>query len=88
MIASVFVGTSVDGFIARPFVLEAMLEAGIAAVIALGLLFGLQQAVSLRLTDLRFLPLTWAAGFVGATLVLAWGAASVGLGRVLRAVGP
>jgi cell division transport system permease protein len=77
-----------DGFIARPFVLEAMLEAGIAAVVALALLFGLQQAVALRLTDMRFLPLTWSAAFVGATLLLAWGAASVALGRVLRAVGP
>jgi cell division transport system permease protein len=77
-----------DGFIARPFVLEAMLEAGVAALLALALLFGIQQAANLRLTDLRFLPLPWAGAFVGATLLLAWGAASTALSRVLRAVGP
>jgi cell division transport system permease protein len=77
-----------DGFIARPFVLEAMLEAGLSALLALALLFGIQQAASLRIVDMRFLPPTWAAAFVGATLLLAWGAASTALSRVLRAVGP
>jgi cell division transport system permease protein len=76
-----------DAFIARPFVLEAMLEALIAAVISLGMLFAFEQAVASRMVGVVFLPWTWALAFAGAALALAWLAASLALSRVLRAVG-
>jgi len=77
-----------DRFIAWPFVLEAMFEAGIAAVLALAAVFGLQQALAARLIGVVFLPPVWALAFVGAAVALAWFAAWMALSRVLRAVGP
>ncbi len=77
-----------DRFIAAPFVLEAMFEALIASLLALGTLFALQQAIVTRLVTLVFFSPLWIAGFVGATIGLAWLAASLALSRVLRAVGP
>ena len=77
-----------DSFVARPFVLEALFEALIAAVLSLGLLFGFQQAIAGQLmAGVVFLPWTWIAAFAGATLALAWLAATLALSRVLRAVG-
>jgi len=77
-----------DAFIARPFVLEAMLEGLIAAVLSLGLLFGLQQAVASQwMSSVVFIPWTWVGGFAGATLALAWLAATLALSRVLRSAG-
>jgi cell division transport system permease protein len=77
-----------DGFVARPFVIEALIEAAIAAAIALGLLFGFDRAISFQLmSGVVFLPWTWVLAFAGATLALAWLAASLALSRMLRSVG-
>ena len=77
-----------DRFIAWPFVLEAMLEAGLAAVLALVGVFAMQQALAARLIGLVFLPPVWALAFVGVAVALAWFAAWLALARVLRTVGP
>jgi cell division transport system permease protein len=77
-----------DRFIATPFVLEAVAQALFASLLALGALFGLQQAVASRLAAIVFFSPLWIAGFLGATVALAWFAASLALSRVLRAVGP
>jgi len=77
-----------DGFIAWPFVLEAMFEAALSAVLALAAVLGLQQALASRLMGLAFLPPVWAATFLAAAVALAWIAAWLALSRVLRAVGP
>ena len=77
-----------DRFIAWPFVLEAMFEAGLSAVLALVAVFGAQQAVASRLIGVVFLPPLWALAFVGAAIALAWMAAWMALSRVLRGVGP
>jgi cell division transport system permease protein len=77
-----------DRFIAAPFVIEAVLEALVASLLALGILFALQQAIVTRLMTVLFFSPLWIAGFVGVTLFLAWLAASLALSRVLRAVGP
>jgi cell division transport system permease protein len=77
-----------DRFIATPFVLEAVAQALIASLLALGALFALQQAVASRLAAIVFFSPVWIGGFLGATVALAWFAASLALSRVLRAVGP
>jgi cell division transport system permease protein len=77
-----------DGFIAWPFVLEAMLEAGLAALLALAAVFGMQQALSAQLIGLAFLPWAWALAFIGVSVALAWFAAWLALARVLRTIGP
>ena len=77
-----------DRFIATPFVIEAVVEALVAALLALATLFGLQQAVAIRLVTVVFFSPLWLAGFIGGTIALAWMAASLALSRVLRAVGP
>ncbi|MBI1798495.1 MAG: ABC transporter permease [Candidatus Eisenbacteria bacterium] len=76
-----------DGFIARPYVIEAVFEALIASVLSLGLLYALQQAAASQISGVVFLPWSWAAAFVGAAVALAWLGASLALSRVLRAVG-
>lgn len=77
-----------DRFIATPFVLEAVAQALFASLLALGALFALQQAVASRLAAIVFFSPLWIAGFLGATVALAWFAASLALSRVLRAIGP
>ncbi len=77
-----------DGFIAAPFVLEAMFEAGLAAFLSLAILFGVQQGMSARVVGLVFLPLPTALLFVASAIAIAWFAAMLALSRVLRAVGP
>ena len=77
-----------DGFIAMPFVLEALFEAAFAAALALGIVFGLEQAVAARVTGVVFVTPWMALGFVGAAVACAWLAATLALSRVLRAVGP
>jgi cell division transport system permease protein len=77
-----------DGFIAWPFVLEAMFEAALSAVLALVAVLTLQQALATRLIGLEFLPPLWAAAFLAAAVGLAWIAAWLALSRVMRAVGP
>lgn len=76
-----------DGFVATPFVFEALLETLAAALVALALVFGLQQALAQRLDGVTFLPLEWSFAFVGGALVLAWLASVAALGRILRTVG-
>ena len=77
-----------DGFIAWPFVLEAMFEAALSALLALGAVFAMQQALAPRLFGLEFLPPLWAAAFMASAVALAWFAAWLALSRVMRAVGP
>jgi cell division protein FtsX len=77
-----------DGFIATPFILEAMFEALVAALLALGILFLLQQAVVARVVSIVFLSPAWMAAFVGVAVLLAWVASSLALTRVLRQIGP
>jgi len=77
-----------DGFIAVPFVIEAIFEAALAAGIALAVLFGLQQGLAARVIGVVFLPTSWVLGFVGAAIGLGCLASSLALSRVLRAVGP
>ena len=77
-----------DGFIAMPFVIEAVFEAALAAGIALAVLFGLQQALAARVIGLVFMPTTWVLGFLGAAIALGSLASALALSRVLRAVGP
>jgi len=76
-----------DRFIATPYLCEALLQTAMASAVALLLLFGLQQALATRLTGLTFLPWTWALGFVGGALFVAWMASSTALGRILRVIG-
>jgi cell division transport system permease protein len=77
-----------DGFIATPFVIEAVLQALFAALLALGILLILQQAVVARVVTMVFFSPEWIAAFVGTAMALSWLAASLALARVLRAVGP
>ncbi len=77
-----------DRFIAAPFLIEAVWVALIASALALAALFALQRAVAVQIAGVAFLPWTWALGFVGATVLLAWATAALALSRVLRAVGP
>jgi len=77
-----------DRFIATPFVIEALIEAAIAAAVALLAVFALQQAFVARFVPIAFLPPTWILAFFGAVVGLAWLSAMLALNRVLRAVGP
>lgn len=76
-----------DRFIATPFVIEAILQAGIAAVFALAVLYGVQRGLASQVWEVVFIPTDWMAAFVGATIVLSWAAAMFALTRVLRTVG-
>jgi len=76
-----------DRFIATPYLFEALLQTGMAAGVALLLLFGLQQGLATRLAGLTFLPWTWVAGFAGGALLVAWVTSSAALTRILRAIG-
>jgi len=73
-----------DRFISTPFVLEAMLEAALASLIALGIVFAFHRAFVSQVVNLVFLPLHVIAAFVGIAIVLAWIAAELALTRVLR----
>jgi cell division transport system permease protein len=77
-----------DRFIATPFVLEAMFEAAVAGLLALGVLLTFKQAVSAQVTGVVFLPPLGALAFLGAGIALAWMASLIALSRVLRSVGP
>jgi cell division transport system permease protein len=77
-----------DGFIAAPFIVEAIFVAMVAALLALGMLFLLQQAVIARVVTIVFLSPSWMAAFVGVAVLLAWVAASLAMTRVLRQIGP
>jgi cell division transport system permease protein len=77
-----------DRFIASPFVIEAIGETLVAALLALGLLFALEQLARNQVVHVTFLPLGWSAGFVGGAVLLAWAAATLAVARTLRAAGP
>jgi cell division transport system permease protein len=76
-----------DRFIATPFIVEAMLEATFASVLALAAVFGLQRAFLTQALHVAFIPWAWIGIFLGAAVCLAWLAAVIALSRVLRAVG-
>lgn len=76
-----------DGFIATPFVVEALIEATIAAMLALLIVFAFQQAFVARVMPVAFLPLKWIGAFLLTVIALAWVTAMLALNRVLRAVG-
>ncbi len=77
-----------DRFIATPFVIEAVLETALAALLALAVLFAFQQAVVAQVIGVVFLPPLGVLAFLGAAVALAWLASLLALSRVLRAVGP
>jgi cell division transport system permease protein len=77
-----------DRFIAWPFVLEAVLESGLSSILALAVMFGLEQAAASRVIGVVFLPPLWALFFVAGAVALAWFTAWMALARVLRHVGP
>lgn len=76
-----------DRFIAMPYVLEGMLHTLIAAIVALLLVFALQQGLAPRLTGLTYLPWEWSLSFIGIALAVAWLAATMSLTRMLRHIG-
>lgn len=76
-----------DRFIATPFVFEALLHMTVAAVVALLLVFALQQVVASRLDGLTFLPWTTSLAFIGGALAVAWVASAAALTRILRNIG-
>jgi cell division transport system permease protein len=76
-----------DRFIATPYVLEGMVHTVIAAIVALLLVFALQQGLATRLVGLTYLPWTWSLSFVGVALAVAWVAATMSLSRMLRTIG-
>src|SRR5262245_61142670 len=76
-----------DRFIATPFVIEALLQAAIAAVLALAAVLGFQQGFSNRVVPIVYLPWAWVGMYLAVVLVLAWIAALLALSRVLRSVG-
>lgn len=77
-----------DRFIATPFVIEAVFETALAALLALGVLATFQQAVVAQVVGVVFLPPLGALAFLGVAMALAWIASLIALSRVLRAVGP
>ena len=77
-----------DHFVAMPFVIEAVAQTLVSALLALGLMFALQQALAPRLQGLAFLPAPWSVAFVAGAALLAWLASALMLTRILRTVGP
>jgi cell division transport system permease protein len=76
-----------DRFIATPYVFEALLHMTVAAVVALLLVFALQQVVASRLDGLTFLPWTTSLAFIAGALGVAWVASAAALTRILRNIG-
>ena len=77
-----------DRFIATPFVIEAMFETALAALVALGVLLAFKQAVAAQVSGVVFLPPVGSLAFLAGAVALAWVASLIALSRVLRAVGP
>jgi hypothetical protein len=77
-----------DRFVATPFALEAVGQTLAAALVALGLLFALQQLAAQQVVHVAFLPPAWIAAFLGGAVLLAWAAATLALARTLRSAGP
>ena len=76
-----------DGFIATPFVIEAMMEASVASLVALGVVLALQRTFVGQVINIAFLPWGWTGAFLGVAIGLACLAAVLALSRVLRSVG-
>jgi cell division transport system permease protein len=77
-----------DGFVATPFVIEAVGETLAAALAALGLLLALEQLARHHVAQVTFLPPGWVAAFLGGAVLLAGAAAALALARTLRTAGP
>jgi cell division transport system permease protein len=77
-----------DRFVAVPFMIEAVGMTMVSALVALALLFGLEQLGVRSIVPASFLPPTWIAGFLGGAVLLAWAAAALALSRTLRSAGP
>lgn len=77
-----------DRFVAAPFTIEAIGETLLAAVIALGLLLGIEQFGVQQVVQVTYLPPPWIAGFLAGAVLLAWAASAVALTRTLRSAGP
>lgn len=76
-----------DYFIAAPFIIEALTQAVFASVFSLAILYAIKQALVSQVWKIVFIPIPYAAMFVGATVALAWIAAVAATSRVLRRVG-
>ncbi|MCC6348847.1 MAG: ABC transporter permease [Candidatus Eisenbacteria bacterium] len=76
-----------DRFVATPFLLEALLQTLLASLVALGLIFALQQVLAPRIEGLVFLPPLWSGAFLGGSLLLTWAVSAIALARVLRSSG-
>lgn len=76
-----------DRFVATPFLVEALLQTLVASLVALGIVFALQQVLAPRVEGLVFLPPVWSGAFLGGSLLLAWAVSAVALARVLRTSG-
>jgi cell division transport system permease protein len=76
-----------DYFISAPFVIEAIAQASISAIAALGILYGIKQALVSQVWKVVFIPIPYAGMFIGATVALASIAAMIALSRVLRQIG-
>ena len=76
-----------DRFIALPYVYEALMHMAVASIVALLLVFALQQVVASRLVGFTFLPWSWSLAFVGGALGVAWVSSEAALTRILRNIG-
>lgn len=77
-----------DRFIALPFVIEAVGQAAVAGLLALGIVFAFHRGFASQVVTISFLPLAWIAFFLAAAVVLAWIAAMLALARTLHTTGP
>ncbi len=77
-----------DRFVAIPFTIEAVGEAVIAALLALALLFGIEQFGVQQVVQVTYIPPPWIAAFLAGAIVLAWAASALALTRTLRSAGP
>ena len=76
-----------DRFISTPFVIEALMQAAIAAALSLLVVLVFQRAFVARVVPISFLPWSWIGIFFGTVVALAWVTASLAVTRVLRAIG-
>lgn len=76
-----------DRFVITPFLIEAVGQTLVSALMALGLLFAVQQALAQRITGITFLPPLWMLAFALGSVLLAWIASAVALSRILRTTG-
>ncbi len=80
------VGAS-EGFIRLPFLSEGVLQALIAATVALALLLGGTFFLERHIQGLVFLSPLWCAGFIGLSLFLGFTGSALSVRHVLRQVG-